>query len=150
MLSFFPRGVLDKILNLIESVSEGFPSYSLRWSPNSRPHPPPPEGIIGLGLSMSTILLEIVLGDRPDDLVDVLPGFKLKWQQKHANQRGGIQLIVQETPRVQSTLEGIQHEADFRLLNLDRLNIGPVFLKRLPTLPTLRFKPPPSLTVTPI
>ena len=28
MLSFFPRGVLDKILNLIESVSEGFPFYS--------------------------------------------------------------------------------------------------------------------------
>ena len=30
MLSFFPRGVLDEILNLIESVSEGFPSYSFR------------------------------------------------------------------------------------------------------------------------
>ena len=30
MLSFFPRGVLDEILNLIESISEGFPSYSLR------------------------------------------------------------------------------------------------------------------------
>ena len=28
MLSLFPRGVLDEILNLIESVSEGFPSYS--------------------------------------------------------------------------------------------------------------------------
>ena len=28
MLSFFPQGVLDEILNLIESVSEGFPSYS--------------------------------------------------------------------------------------------------------------------------
>ena len=27
MLSFFPRGVLDEILNLIESVSEGFLSY---------------------------------------------------------------------------------------------------------------------------
>ena len=27
MLSFFPRGVLDEILHLIESVSEGFPSY---------------------------------------------------------------------------------------------------------------------------
>ena len=27
-LSFFPRDVLDEILNLIESVSEGFPSYS--------------------------------------------------------------------------------------------------------------------------
>ena len=29
MLSFFPRGVLDEILNLIESVSEEFPAYSL-------------------------------------------------------------------------------------------------------------------------
>ena len=28
MLSLFPRGVLGEILNLIESVSEGFPSYS--------------------------------------------------------------------------------------------------------------------------
>ena len=28
MLSFSPRGVLDEILNLIESVSEDFPSYS--------------------------------------------------------------------------------------------------------------------------
>ena len=27
MLFFIPRGVLDEILNLIESVSEGFPSY---------------------------------------------------------------------------------------------------------------------------
>ena len=30
MLSVFPLGVLDQILNLIESVSEGFPSYSFR------------------------------------------------------------------------------------------------------------------------
>ena len=30
MLSFFPRDVLDEILNLIESVSEGFPSYSYK------------------------------------------------------------------------------------------------------------------------
>ena len=28
MLSFIPRGVLDEISNLIESVSESFPSYS--------------------------------------------------------------------------------------------------------------------------
>ena len=28
VLSFFPRGVLDEILNLIESVSEVFSSYS--------------------------------------------------------------------------------------------------------------------------
>ena len=25
---FFPRDILDEILNLIESVSEGFPTYS--------------------------------------------------------------------------------------------------------------------------
>ena len=31
MLSFFPRDVLDEILNLIGSVSEGFPSYSFIW-----------------------------------------------------------------------------------------------------------------------
>ena len=29
------------------------------------------------------------------------------------------------------TLQGIQHEADFRLWNLDKLFIGPVSLKRL-------------------
>ena len=29
VLSFFPRDVLDEILNLIGSVSEGFPSYSI-------------------------------------------------------------------------------------------------------------------------
>ena len=48
----------------------------------------PPAGIIGLGLSVSTILLEMVLGDRPDDFVDVLPGFKLKWPQKLRKSRG--------------------------------------------------------------
>ena len=35
VLSFFPRDVLDEILNLIESVSEDFPSYSLTMSPES-------------------------------------------------------------------------------------------------------------------
>ena len=28
MQSLFPRDILDEILNLIESVSEGFPTYS--------------------------------------------------------------------------------------------------------------------------
>ena len=32
MLSYFPRDVLDKILNLIESVFEGFPTYTLKTS----------------------------------------------------------------------------------------------------------------------
>ena len=32
MLSFFPQGVLDEIWDLIESASEGFPSYSYNLS----------------------------------------------------------------------------------------------------------------------
>ena len=95
----------------------------------------PPAGIIGLGLSVATILLEIVLGDGPDDFIDVLPGFKLKWPQKYANQRVGIRVIVQETTQVLFTLEDIQGEADFHLLNLDKLFIGPVSLKRLQFMP---------------
>ena len=35
MLSFSPRDVLDEILNLIESLSEGFPIYSFK---TFRPH----------------------------------------------------------------------------------------------------------------
>ena len=35
VLSFFPRDVLDEILNLIGSVSEGFPSYSYIACKNS-------------------------------------------------------------------------------------------------------------------
>ena len=34
VLSFFPRDVLDEILNLIESVSEDFPSYSWKNHPS--------------------------------------------------------------------------------------------------------------------
>ena len=39
MLSFFPRGVLDEILNLIESVSEDFlPTLSLAETFRTDPH----------------------------------------------------------------------------------------------------------------
>ena len=41
VLSFFPQDVLDEILNLIGSVSEGFPSYSC-----------PQVGVLGLGPSI--------------------------------------------------------------------------------------------------
>ena len=90
----------------------------------------PRAGIIGFGLSVLTILLEIVLGDGPDDFVDFLPGFKLKWPQQYANQGIGIRIIVQETPQELFTLAYIQREAVFYLLNLDKLFIGPVSLKR--------------------
>ena len=54
MLSFFPRDVLDEILNLIESVSEGFPTYSRsRWA----------SGMFGcFSLSIPFFLLSTSLG----------------------------------------------------------------------------------------
>ena len=80
---------------------------------------------------MSTILLEIVLGDGPDGFVDVLPGFKLKWPEKYANQGVGIRIIVNKTPHVLFTLSDIQGEANFHMLKLDKLFIAPVSLNRL-------------------
>ena len=37
MVSFFPRDVLDEILDLIESVSEGFHTYSLIFAEDRHP-----------------------------------------------------------------------------------------------------------------
>ena len=90
-----------------------------------------PAGIIGVGLPTSTILLEVTLGDRPGDFVEVLPGFKLKWTQAHVNKEVGAFIRVQEPPQVRFTLQGIQHQADYRLLDISKIHVGPVELKRL-------------------
>ena len=84
LCSFIPR-----TRHIIVSKEPG-PSYVLKTGNDKRGSLKmvsefPPAGIVGLGLSVSTILLEIVLGDGPDDFVDVLPGFKFKWPQKYAN-----------------------------------------------------------------
>ena len=90
-----------------------------------------PAGIIGPGLTTSTILLEIVLGGRPDDFVEVIPGFKLKWTRAHANKDVGVHIIVQETPQVRFTLGGIKHQTDYRLLDINKIHVGQVALNRL-------------------
>ena len=52
VLSFFPRDVLDEILNLIESVSEDFPSYFCKGS-----HTQPCRGCgVGLLISNSSVV----------------------------------------------------------------------------------------------
>ncbi|MCU7902350.1 MAG: hypothetical protein KZQ66_10425 [Candidatus Thiodiazotropha sp. (ex Lucinoma aequizonata)] len=89
---------------------------------------PPAGSIEG---SPATILLEILLGDRPDDFVAVLPGFKLKWPQKHANKQVGVRIIVQEAPQVDFTLDEIQEQTDYQSLNIGKVFLGPVSLKRL-------------------
>ena len=91
-----------------------------------------PAGIIGAGLPASRILLELVLGDRPNDFVDVLPGFTLKWTQAHVNKEVGAYIRVQDPPQVSFTLAGIGFQADYRLLDISKIHVGPaVELKRL-------------------
>ena len=92
-----------------------------------------PAGIIGMGLPISTILLGLFLGDRPgSDFVDVLPGFALKWTQAHANQEVGVYIRIREPPEVRFTLAGIGFQAEYRLLDISKIHVGPaVELKRL-------------------
>ena len=71
----------------------------------------PPPGIIGAGIPKSTILLEVILGDPPDDFVEVLPGFKLKWTSACAQKELGAFIKDRERPLVRFTLEGVRHEA---------------------------------------
>ena len=54
MLSFFPRGVLDEILNLIESVSEDFPSYSYEQVSKKNPTRTPKTELVN---TVSAILI---------------------------------------------------------------------------------------------
>ena len=67
-----------------------------------------PVGIIGAGKDpTSTIVLEVILGDPPDDFVKVLPGFKFKWTTTlHAQKELGAFIRVQEQPLVHFTLGG--------------------------------------------
>ena len=91
-----------------------------------------PAGIIGAGKEpTSTILLEVILGDQPDGFVEVLPGFKLKWTGAHAQKELGAWIRVRERPLVRFTLEGVQHEAEHRFLDISKIHVGPVELKRL-------------------
>ena len=59
VLSFFPRGVLDEILNLIESVSEDFPSY-FYFSGEEDKHE-----YIGYGFLVHNDIESAVVGCRP-------------------------------------------------------------------------------------
>ena len=95
-----------------------------------------PAGIIGAEIPTSTILLEVILGDPPDDFIEVLPGFKLKWTSVHARKELGAFIKDRERPLVRFTLEGVQHEAEHRFLDVSKIHVGRVELKRLRVTPT--------------
>ena len=83
-----------------------------------------PAEIIGAGKEpTSTILLEVILGDLPDDFVEVLPGFKLKWTSAHAQKELGAFIRVRKRPLVCFTLGG------HRFLDISKIHVGPVELK---------------------
>ena len=91
-----------------------------------------PAGIIGAGKEpASTILLEVILGEPPDHLVEILPGFKLKWTSAHAQKELGALIRVRAYPQVRFTLNGIQPDADYLFLDISKIHVGPVKLKRL-------------------
>ena len=91
-----------------------------------------PAGIIGAGKGpTSTILFEVILGDPPDDLVEILPGFELKWTSAHAQKELGALIRGRDHPQVHFTLDGIQRDADYRFLDISKIHVGPVDLKRL-------------------
>ena len=87
-----------------------------------------PAGIIGAGIPTSTILLEVILGDPPDDFVKVLPSFKLKWTSEHAQKELWAFIRARERPLVRFTLWGIQHEAEHRFLDISKIHVGRVEL----------------------
>ena len=97
-----------------------------------------PAGIIGAGIPTSTILLEVILGDPPPpkDFVEVLPGLKLKWTSVHARKELGAFIKDRERPLVCFTLEWIQHKAVHRFLDVSKIHVGRVELKRLRITPT--------------
>ena len=94
-----------------------------------------PAGIIGAGKEpTSTILLEVIFGDPPDDFVEVLPGFKLKWTSANAQKELGAFIRVQGRPLVRLTLgwgrgRGVWHEAEHRSLDISKIHGGRVELK---------------------
>ena len=98
-----------------------------------------PAGIIGAGKEpTSTILLEVILGDPPDDFVEVLPCFKLKWTSARRCKKNGAFIRVREQPLVRFTLGGlggwvggVRHEAENHFRDISKIHVGPVELKRL-------------------
>ena len=45
--------------------------------------------------------------------------------------KNGVRILVKESPQVNFTLEDFQQQIDYRLLNLSKIHLGPVSLKRL-------------------
>ena len=89
-----------------------------------------PAGIIGAGKKpTSTILLEVILGDQPDDSRS-FARLQAQVDQRACAKRTGP-CSVWERPLVRFTLEVVQHEAELRFLDISKIHVGPVELKRL-------------------
>ena len=81
-----------------------------------------PAGPIGAGIPTSTILLEVILGDPPDDFVEVLPGFKLVDQRACTKRTWDLHQSSGATCGA-LYLGGIQHEAEHRFLDISKIHV---------------------------
>ena len=82
----------------------------------------------------STIFIEAVLGDRPDDFVPLINGVKLKWVTKASNQLVHIYIRIPNEPGlpiVNFSLKGVTHQFEQGVLPLATLHLGPIKLRRL-------------------
>ena len=95
-----------------------------------------PAGIIGTGKEpTSTILLEVILRDPPDDFVEVLLQAQVD-QRARAKRTWGLHQSSGATCgalylEVGGGGRGIQHEAEHRFLDISKIHVGPIELKRL-------------------
>ena len=83
VLSFFPQDVLDEILNLIGSVSEGFPSYSCQETVTLKF-----QDII-LGICIKNIHIQTLVNCRNKEMLKSLrvKGFKVKLLKIHCDRK---------------------------------------------------------------
>ena len=83
----------------------------------------------------STFIIDIVLGDVPDDFVDVIKGLKIRWSQEDANSALRIFIRMplndQEIPLLIGSLQNISNEVKKDLLSYDFIHIGPIQFQRL-------------------
>ena len=83
----------------------------------------------------STIFIEAVLGDRPDDFVPLFDGLKLKWLPKASDQLVHIYIRMPNesgVPIVNFSLKGVTHKFEpGGSPPLATLHLGPIKLRRL-------------------
>ena len=82
----------------------------------------------------STVCIEVILGDHHDDFVTLVPGVKLRWDQRLANKLLNIYIRIprqQEDPIVLLSIAGVEKQIAVENLSLNTVHLGHFKLRRL-------------------